>query len=49
MDRIAHIANEFGLGQKTGMGVNPEAAGRIPTKAWYALKYKGQLPVSASR
>jgi penicillin-binding protein 2 len=43
MDRIAHIANEFGLGQKTGMGVNPEAAGRIPTKGWYALRYKGQF------
>ena len=43
MDRIARIANEFGLGQKTGIGVNPEAAGRIPTKGWYALRYKGQF------
>ena len=43
MDRIARIANEFGLGQKTGMGVNPEAAGRIPTRSWYALRYKGQF------
>ena len=43
MDRIARIATEFGLGQKTGMGVNPEAAGRIPTRSWYALRYKGQF------
>ncbi|MFO0737939.1 MAG: penicillin-binding protein 2 [Labilithrix sp.] len=45
MDRIAHVANEFGLGQKTGMGVNPEAAGRIPTRSWYALRYKGQFRI----
>jgi penicillin-binding protein 2 len=45
MDRIARIANEFGLGQKTGMGVNPEAAGRIPTRSWYALRYKGQFRI----
>ena len=43
MDRIAHIATEFGLGQKTGLGINPESAGRIPTRAWYALRNKGQF------
>jgi penicillin-binding protein 2 len=43
MDRLARMANEFGLGAKTGIGVNPEAAGRIPTRAWYALRYKGQF------
>ena len=43
MDRIAHIASEFGLGEKTGIGVNPEAAGRVPTRAWYALHYRGQF------
>ncbi len=45
MDRIARVANEFGLGQKTGIGVNPEAAGRIPTRSWYALRYKGQFRI----
>lgn len=45
MDRIAHIATEFGLGQKTGIGVNPESAGRIPTRSWYALRYKGQFRI----
>jgi penicillin-binding protein 2 len=45
MDRIARIASEFGLGQKTGLGINPEAPGRVPTRSWYALRYKGQFRV----
>jgi len=43
MDRIAKIATEFGLGQKTGLGINPEAPGRVPTRSWYALRYRGQF------
>ena len=43
MDRLARMANEFGLGAKTGIGVNPEAAGRVPTRSWYALRYRGQF------
>jgi penicillin-binding protein 2 len=43
MDRIARIAQDFGLGQKTGLGINPEAPGRIPTRSWYALRYRGQF------
>jgi penicillin-binding protein 2 len=45
MDRIARIAQAFGLGQKTGLGTNPEAPGRIPTRSWYALRYRGQFRV----
>lgn len=45
MDRIARVATEFGLGQKTGIGVNPESAGRIPTRSWYSLRYKGQFRI----
>jgi penicillin-binding protein 2 len=45
MDRIARIAQSFGLGQKTGLGINPEAPGRIPTRSWYALRYRGQFRV----
>ncbi|MET0593838.1 MAG: penicillin-binding protein 2 [Polyangiaceae bacterium] len=45
MDRIAKVALDFGLGQKTGIGVNPEAAGRIPTHAWTTLHHKGQFRV----
>lgn len=42
LDSIAKIAVDFGLGAKTGIGVNPEAAGRIPTRAWYALRFHAQ-------
>ena len=45
MDRIARIAQAFGLGQKTGIGINPEAPGRIPTRSWYALRYRSQFRV----
>ncbi len=40
MDRIAQVGLDFGFGQKTGLGTNPEAAGRMPTKAWYAQHYR---------
>lgn len=45
MDRIARVAQAFGLGQKTGLGTNPEAPGRIPTRSWYALRYRSQFRV----
>ena len=45
MDRIARVAQAFGLGDKTGLGINPEAPGRIPTRSWYALRYRGQFRV----
>jgi penicillin-binding protein 2 len=45
MDRLARMAGEFGLGAKTGIGVNPEAAGRVPTRSWYALRYRGQFRI----
>lgn len=45
MDRISKAASEFGLGQKTGIGVNPEAPGRVPTRSWYALRYRGQFRI----
>jgi penicillin-binding protein 2 len=40
MDRIAKVGLDFGFGQKTGLGTNPEAAGRMPTRAWYAQHYR---------
>jgi len=43
MDRIAKIASDFGLGARTGLGVNPESPGLIPTRALYALQYRGQF------
>jgi len=41
IDRLAEIGSEFGFGVKTGVGVNPEARGRMPTKAWYTRRMKG--------
>ncbi|MFQ5657605.1 MAG: penicillin-binding protein 2 [Candidatus Methylomirabilales bacterium] len=34
IDPIAQIAQEFGLGQETGIGVGDEAKGLVPTPAW---------------
>ncbi|APR99471.1 penicillin-binding protein 2 [Pajaroellobacter abortibovis] len=45
MDRIAQVASSFGLGEKTGIGMNAEAAGRIPTRYWYNLKHPGQFRI----
>ena len=45
MDRIARIATDFGLGAKTGIGINPEAPGRVPTRSWYSLRYRGQFRI----
>jgi penicillin-binding protein 2 len=35
MDAIAAMAMNLGLGEKTGIGINTEARGFIPTKTWY--------------
>jgi penicillin-binding protein 2 len=43
LDPIANIAADFGLGQKTGLGINPESPGNVPTRAWYTLRYRGQF------
>ncbi|MBK7586604.1 MAG: penicillin-binding protein 2 [Myxococcales bacterium] len=41
IDSLARIGMDFGFGVKTGIGVNPEARGRMPTRAWYTRRYKG--------
>lgn len=38
MDAMAHYARLFGLGAPTGVGLNGEVPGFIPTKAWYARR-----------
>lgn len=43
MDYIAEMAQRFGLGSKTGVGVNAEASGRMPTRAWMTLRNRGQF------
>jgi penicillin-binding protein 2 len=42
IDRLSKIGMDFGFGVKTGIGVNPEARGRMPTRAWYSRRYKGE-------
>lgn len=34
-DRLARMATDFGLGRRTGIGINAEASGFIPTRGWY--------------
>lgn len=41
IDQLAKVGMDFGFGVKTGVGINPEARGRMPTRAWYARRYKG--------
>jgi penicillin-binding protein 2 len=36
LDRIAALAQEFGLGAVTGIGINTESPGVVPTREWYA-------------
>lgn len=42
IDRLSKIGMDFGFGVKTGVGINPEARGRMPTRAWYSRRYKGE-------
>jgi penicillin-binding protein 2 len=35
LDRISEVARRFGFGVPTNLGINGDAAGRIPTKEWY--------------
>lgn len=39
LDRIARVAGEFGLGARTGLGINNEASGFIPTRQWYEKRH----------
>lgn len=45
MDIIAETGQRFGFGQKTGLGINAEAGGRMPTRAWMTLRNRGQYRV----
>jgi penicillin-binding protein 2 len=35
IDRIARMSADFGLGAVTGIGINTEARGFVPTREWY--------------
>jgi len=40
IDRLASMGLDYGFGVKTGIGINPEARGRMPTRSWYTRRYK---------
>jgi penicillin-binding protein 2 len=48
IDRIASYAREFGLGQPTGIGINTEASGFVPTRDWYAKSHDNHFHVGFS-
>ncbi len=50
LDRMAEVAHAFGLGLPTGLGLNGDVAGRIPTRAWYEERtsYKPGYAVNAA-
>jgi penicillin-binding protein 2 len=39
MDRVARFAFDLGFGRRTGIGLNAENPGFIPTREWYARHY----------
>jgi penicillin-binding protein 2 len=39
IDRLARVARDFGLGQKTGIGINTEASGFVSTREWYEKRH----------
>jgi len=43
MDMIAEMGMRFGFGKKTGLGINAETSGRMPTRAWMTLRNKGRF------
>lgn len=43
IDAMAALNGEFGFGQRTGIGINHEVPGLVPTKAWYNQHYGGQF------
>ncbi|HEX7599508.1 MAG TPA: penicillin-binding protein 2 [Polyangia bacterium] len=42
MDRLAKFANEFGLGAPSGLGLNNEQAGFVPTEEWHRTQDKSE-------
>jgi penicillin-binding protein 2 len=42
IDRLAHMAQDFGLGRRCGIGINSEASGFIPTREWYESRHAWQ-------
>lgn len=52
MDTLADYAAHFGLGKRTGIGINNEASGLVPTKLWHSKNssegFQGGFTLSTS-
>ncbi|HMI90797.1 MAG TPA: penicillin-binding protein 2, partial [Polyangiales bacterium] len=42
LDRLTKLSKDFGLGAVTGLGINTEAAGFVPTRDWYTKQHGDQ-------
>lgn len=45
LDDLARYAHQFGFGERTGFGINSEAKGFIPDRAWYDAHYNNRFQV----
>jgi penicillin-binding protein 2 len=45
LDRIANLSHDFGLGAVTGIGINTEAQGFVPTRDWYMKQHGNQYHI----
>ncbi len=45
LDRLARVARDFGLGARTGIGINTEASGFIPSRDWYKKRHSNRFRV----
>ncbi|HVV83130.1 MAG TPA: penicillin-binding protein 2 [Kofleriaceae bacterium] len=43
LDRMAQVANEYGFGARTGLGLNGDSPGRVPTKTWYEQRTRFKI------
>jgi penicillin-binding protein 2 len=39
LDRLTRLSRDFGLGAVTGIGINTEARGFVPTREWYMKRH----------
>jgi penicillin-binding protein 2 len=45
LDRISKLSHDFGLGALTGIGINSEAQGFVPTRDWYMKQHGDQYHI----
>jgi penicillin-binding protein 2 len=45
LDRITALSHDFGLGAVTGIGINTEAQGFVPTREWYLKQHGNQYHI----